>query len=251
MRTSIATIVPTLNEAGCIRACLNRLIDVGAVDIVVVDSGSTDGTADIVRREFEQIKLIEIASANRGRQMNIGVEHTGADILLFVHADLLVPEPSLVQIRAAVAGGALGGGFKKRYVPGTAGLRLYALLLNTVYLPCFGLVGTNAIFVRRDVFRSVGGFATGHMEDLSFSRALRRRGRVEILPGPVMVSARRYVRNGITRQILRNALLAAGYHARHAHAWGGADRVRGLAAKLPLKRMPPTSSFGREPGHRY
>ena len=246
MRSSIATIIPTLNEAGCIRACLNHLLAIGANDIVVVDGSSSDGTADIVRSEFQRIRLVEGVSAHRGQQMNIGVNHTRADILLFLHADLSIAKHSYAHILAAVERGALGGGFKKRYAPESVSLRLYAALLNTIYLPCFGMVGTNAMFVRRDVFQSIGGFATaGQMEDLVFSRALTQRGRIQILPGSVTVSARRYLRNGVVRQILINALLAFRFHACRVRS---AERT---VMKQPVARTRLTSSFHREHGHRY
>jgi hypothetical protein len=68
--------------------------------------------------------------------------------------------------------------------------------------------GDQSIFVRREIFRALGGFAPiALMEDLEFSRRLRRHGQVAVLDPPVESSGRRHLERGPWRTTLENGLL--------------------------------------------
>ena len=72
--------------------------------------------------------------------------------------------------------------------------------------------GDQGIFVRRSAFDAVGGFVEVRlMEDVLLMREFRRRGwRIELLPGPLHVDPRRWLKHGVVRQTLRNWTLLAG-----------------------------------------
>jgi rSAM/selenodomain-associated transferase 2 len=207
----IAVIIPALNEAARLGGLLRDLAENhGFSEVVVVDGGSADGTLEIARSAAGVTAL----SAPRGRapQMNAGAAAAGAEALLFLHADARLPPGAAGQIRAALADPAVvGGAFRTWTVPDPDAPRawlgplLHLADLRSRYTRA--PYGDQGIFVRADVFRALGGFpAQPLMEDLAFSRALRRRGRLARAPGRVLVSGRRFQRHPLYYLTLMNAL---------------------------------------------
>lgn len=208
---TISIILPVLNERELIDRALSRLTGLGADELLVVDGGSRDGT-DRVARATPGVTLLR-ESPGRARQMNAGVRASAGEILLFAHADMAFPPGAVEGIRAVIGEGAVGGCFFKRYEPSTLFLRWYGWGLNHLLLAGMGrMVGTNGIFARRDCFLALGGFPeVPILEDLIFADRLRLRGRLGIIPQPVVVSGRRYVKSGIFRQILINGRIFLAY----------------------------------------
>ncbi|MDF1734023.1 MAG: glycosyltransferase [Minwuia sp.] len=87
---SISVVVPVKNEAAGLAACLDGILaqTVAVDEILVIDSGSTDGTQDIVR-SCAQARLLEIAPGdfNHGETRNLGVRETSGDLVLFTVGD--------------------------------------------------------------------------------------------------------------------------------------------------------------------
>lgn len=179
----------------------------------MVDGNSSDGTSEIIRREFPSVRLLSAAYAERSFQLNLGGFEASGDVLLFAHADMQFPAQAIDEVRSEIRQGAVGGGFKKRYQPNRFFLSVYGYSLNTIYLSWMRcLVGTNAIFVRRDIFEKLDGFPEmPFLEDVVFSDRLCREGPVAVLETPVTVSSRRYLSRGILRQILCNMQILLGY----------------------------------------
>ena len=203
-----AVVVPALNEARHIEACLASVRGQGdAVDLVVVDGGSSDGTPALAR------PLARVLEAPRGRasQMNAGARATSGDVLLFLHGDTRLAPDALAAIRAALSDArVVGGTFTLRFEPATPLLRLYAWYTRFSWR--LFRYGDQGIFVRRADFDALGGYApVPIMEDVDFLARLARRGRTVLIPLPVTTSARRFHRHGIVRQQLRNAVLVTLY----------------------------------------
>ena len=179
----------------------------------MVDGSSSDGTAEIVRVEFPQIKLFETAYPDRALQMNLGAFEAKGDIFLFVHADMRLPTNAVAAIRTKIKAGYVGGGFKKKYEPSNGFFRIYEFFLNEFYLSLMRcLVGTNAMFVTREVFQKMNGFRDHpFLEDLIFAECLKKHGHIAVIADRVQVSSRRYFRRGILNQIARNLLILIRY----------------------------------------
>jgi rSAM/selenodomain-associated transferase 2 len=201
-------ILPVYNEASIIDETLTALERVSGIhEIIIVDGGSTDLTCCIIRDRHPAVTLLsDPALRGRACQMNAGANLALGEILIFCHADTQIPPDALAQIDEAVEhGGAEAGGFLKRYSPSPPLLVLYAFLQNTLcgrFLKHF--VGTNAIFIRRDVFHTLGGYRLlPFLEDIDLCDRLHRGGyRLVALRGPVHVSARRYLAEGILRRVM-------------------------------------------------
>lgn len=206
---TISAIIPALNEAENITQVIEAA-RAHADEIVVVDGGSSDDT-----RERAEACGVEVLTTppGRGCQMNAGALAATKDILLFLHADTILPENSAPFMREALARprtacgafklGIEGAGFGLRCIEGLANLRSQ----------CFGMpYGDQAIFVRSDRFRECGGFGTlPIMEDFDLVRRLKRTGSIAIVPFAVRASGRRWNRLGILRTTLINQRVIAGY----------------------------------------
>ncbi len=209
-RPRLAVVIPTLNEELELPATLPRALAAGD-EVCVSDGGSSDATVDIARSLGARVIT---GPAGRGGQLNRGAYATESDILLFLHADTRLPDNAGGMVRDAVAGGAVGGGFRIRYDP-EPGLLRYGLRLSTMRNRLTGCPpGDQAQFVRREAFAAVGGFPEWPiLEDIDFIRRLKRFGRLTIIDQPVITSARRFLKQGTVRICVTNYLIWALYLA--------------------------------------
>jgi rSAM/selenodomain-associated transferase 2 len=210
---SVSIIIPTLNEAACLARTLHALRDEKPAE-VVVDGGSSDGTV----HEAAGADVLLRAPRGRAAQMNRGAAAASGDVLLFLHTDCTLEAGALrAAERSLAARGVAAGCF--RMTVAAAG-PLYRLIgaCATARVRLTGLVyGDQGLFVRRNFFERAGGFPEVRlMEDVLISRSLRRLGRVAVAPRRIYVSPRRWQRQGLVRQTLRNwtltALAAGGVH---------------------------------------
>jgi rSAM/selenodomain-associated transferase 2 len=194
-------IVPVLDEAAGIEACLAPLQPMRArgVEVIVVDGGSRDATCSLAAPLADRV--LE-APRGRARQMNAGAAAARGDVLVFLHADTLLPSGADGLVDAAIANGAAWGRFDVR-IPGTSALlRLVAWSMNLRSRLSGIATGDQAIFARRDAFEAAGGFPEiPLMEDVALSRHLKRAGRPACLRERVVTSARRWERHGTLRTI--------------------------------------------------
>ncbi len=204
---SISIVIPTLNEAACIGDTLRSLRRQRPLEIIVVDGGSTDGT-DVLARDAD---LVLAADPARATQMNAGAARARGDYLLFLHADCTVEDgalaaaESLLRRRSVIAGcftmRVQADGLVYRAIDTCAGARVR--LTGIVY-------GDQGLFLRRADFERLVGFpCVRFMEDVEFSKRLRREGRVVVLPQRVFVSPRRWRKTGVLLQTVRNWTLTA------------------------------------------
>lgn len=207
---AISIVMPVLNEGGTINRVIARLRGLalnGRAEIIVVDGDPQGGTVGVI--EDRSIRTVT-AEQGRGRQMNRGAAVAAGAILLFLHADTLPPDDFLTLIRAAlddqrIVGGAFDLGFdtKRRSFKVT---ELYVSLRTRLTKVPFG---DQAIFIRRDYFKELGGYKDiPIMEDADLMKRIRKRGdRIAIIPRKVMTSPRRYEREGLLYCTARNVLL--------------------------------------------
>ena len=198
MRVSI--IIPAFNEALLIRPFLWNLRErTRGAEIIVVDGGSTDGTDRLAEGFCDHV--IRSGARSRARQMNVGADAAGGEILWFLHADAEVPMESLNEIARIMRNPEICGGFFRIRLPAapavyrlTDGFAHYAGLL--LGMRC----GDHGIFCRRSAFVDTEGFPdVPLMEDVEFFRRLRRCGRVLYSNKRIGASPRRYETVGATR----------------------------------------------------
>lgn len=207
----ISVIIPTLNEELTLEKSLISAVNSNEVEIIVSDGGSLDATLAIAKRFTD--KLIS-SPAGRGVQLNRGADASSGDILLFLHADTILPKgwDNIVGETlndSMVSGGAFSFALSKRSLPFSLISFMTNLRSRFFKLP----YGDQAIFVRRETFERLGGFQEiPIMEDLELVKSIRRCGTLKVLNLPVITSSRRWDREGWIKTMLRNQLLLFLYH---------------------------------------
>jgi rSAM/selenodomain-associated transferase 2 len=210
---TLSIIVPTLNEAEQIVDTLRPLQPLRAAghEILVVDGGSTDATAELAAPLADHVLR---AGRGRARQMNAGAEIARGDVLLFLHADTRLPDGAERLILDGLARSGRGWGRFDVRLSGRHPLLVITGRLFSLRSRLSGVAtGDQAIFVRHDWFEQAGGYPDlPLMEDLALSRALKRRGRPLCLWQRVTTSSRRWEANGIVRTILLMWRLRLAYY---------------------------------------
>lgn len=220
----VSAVIPALNEAANLARLLPDLLSrEPGMEIVVVDGGSDDESAEVVGR-WTAIRWL-VGPRGRARQMNAGARAATAPVLLFLHADTRLPGGAAAAIEAALADPAVvGGRFDVRLDSTRPLLGLVAWMMNQRSRLSGIATGDQAIFVRRAVFEEMGGYADiPLMEDVDFTRRLKRRGRIAALRLSVTTSARKWEREGVMRTIVLmwalRLLYALGVSPARLHRW--------------------------------
>lgn len=204
-RSFISIIIPTLNEEATLGPTLRRIhLQEEPYEVIVVDGGSSDDT-----RERADAHGATVLAASQGRavQMNYGADRATGEVLLFLHADTLLPSNGLSVIRASLSDpAATSGTFQLQFDRSTPLLHFYGWCTRFPWTRlCFGDRGQ---FVRRSVFEEVGPYPDWPLyEDLELAARLHEHGGFQFLDVPVTTSARRFHQKGPLRQQLRNLYL--------------------------------------------
>ena len=197
-RLRLSIVMPVLDEAERIGAALQALARLrrDGCEVIVVDGGSADRS-----RELAEPLCDRVVSSARGRavQMNCGARHASGEALLFLHADTRLPPDADALVRSAL----------KRHVWGRFDveiesrhrlLRVVACAMNLRSRLSSIATGDQAIFVRRDAFPGFPPIAL--MEDIAFSREMKRRGAPACLRERVRTSGRRWEKRGVLRTVV-------------------------------------------------
>jgi rSAM/selenodomain-associated transferase 2 len=202
MTMSLAIIIPVLNEVAVLPKLLEQLVPfrTRGVEIVVVDGGSQDASADVAR-ELNVPALC--AAQGRARQMNAGAAAARGEALLFLHADTELPPFADNAIAAALASGRhVWGRFDVRITGRSPILSLIAVLMNLRSRLTGIATGDQGLFMTREAFEAVGGFPDQPlMEDIEICRRLLRLSPPKCLRERVLTSGRRWEARGIWRTI--------------------------------------------------
>ncbi len=206
---SIAVIIPVFNEQEAVPTLHHTLLPMGFEEIILVDGDSQDRTLEVARallsKKSHSCYRIISGPKGRGGQMNTGAAQATTDILLFVHADTQLPHNAKNVIEQALSHPhTVGGRFDVRFPHDQGYAWLVSRMMNHRSRLSGICTGDQAIFVRRHVFESMAGFADiPLMEDIEFSRRLKRQGTLVALSETVTTSFRRWEQHGPLRTIVR------------------------------------------------
>jgi hypothetical protein len=222
----ISVVIPAVNEAHRIGECVSAVRGApGVGEIIVVDGGSEDGTADAARTAGARV-LIHAAAPDsgggRGGQLRAGVRAATGDVVAIVHADTRTTAQTFTRILEALrgnpslVGGAYGGLF------GGKGWRLRTLEFANDLRAAWGVSFGDQVqfFRRRPMIRADLFPDMPLMEDVELSLRMQRLGRVTFLFGDARISARRWTA-GLSRRGGLVVRLVAGYFLRRL--WGTPD----------------------------
>lgn len=210
MSAKISIVIPVLNEASKIAKTIAIAQSGKNVEILVVDGGSQDNTVELV--QSLGLKVL-FAPTGRANQMNIGAKAATGEILLFLHADTLLPNGFDRKVRRVLyQPNIIAGAFSLQIDGSLRGLRLIEIGVNLrsrlLSLP----YGDQAIFVKAEAFKVLGGYTQlPIMEDFEFVLQLRKNGKIAIVPTPVITSSRRWQKLGVWQTTIVNQLAIAAY----------------------------------------
>jgi rSAM/selenodomain-associated transferase 2 len=200
--TTLSIIIPVIDEAAGIEACLVPLRSMRArgVEVVVVDGGSRDATRSLAAPLAD---LVLQSPRGRALQMNAGAKAAHGEVLVFLHADTILPGHADVAIARSVEEGARWGRFDVSIAGSDPLLAVVAAMMNARSRITGIATGDQAIFVRREDFIAAGCFREiPLMEDVALSKRLKRISRPACLRERVVTSGRRWERRGTLRTIV-------------------------------------------------
>lgn len=209
-RPQISVVIPALNEASGIARSIASAAREPGVEVIVVDGGSRDKTVQVARREGARTLSVP---AGRARQMNAGARASSGAILVFLHADTVLPSNYAGLVRRLLASpDVVAGAFRLGIESRRKSLRWIETGANWrsrwLRLP----YGDQGLFVQSRLFSELGGYADlPFMEDYDLVRRLNRRGRVVLAPEAVVTSARRWERLGVVRTTLLNQAMVTAH----------------------------------------
>lgn len=204
----ISIVIPALDEEASIVRAIRSCRVAGPCEVIVVDGGSRDRTVEIARAEADAVIA---AARGRAAQMNAGAGVARGNVLLFLHADTVLPRGSVPAVLGALQDPrVIGGAFRVRlsaspgagrYVRAMLGITGRMIGMRAAIARAF--TGDQAIFVRAEAFRAVGGYPEiPLMEDVELSRRMRRAGKTVLLPLRVRTAGRRWESWGPLRTVL-------------------------------------------------
>ncbi len=190
----IDIIIPVLNEEKILREKKDYYLWLKTkARVIFVDGGSRDQTV-LVAREYGEMTICE---RGRAMQMNTGALAGRSEDLLFLHVDTLLSEEALTQMREALKNEICGGCFSLKIMEAGLIFRVFESLVNFRARYFKIIDGDLGVFVKKEVFNRLGGFDQVRvMEDILFSKKLRKAGKVVFLPGKIFVSGRRWYEEG-------------------------------------------------------
>jgi len=196
--TSISIVIPVLDEADHIGSLLKRLPN--GLEVIVVDGGSKDSTVDLA---FSLGYKVISSARGRAIQMNAGAAQTKGEVLVFLHADCMLPRDFDREISVFSFSDRAWGRFDVRIDSQHVMFRIIERMINLRSRLTGICTGDQAIFVRRSAFEAIDGLPViPLMEDIDVSKRLKKLSRPYIINSPVQTSARRWLKGGIFKTIL-------------------------------------------------
>jgi rSAM/selenodomain-associated transferase 2 len=209
----ISVVVPSWRDSENLRLLLPALARREQVAELIVVDASGEPEAETIAGQSGAI-FIASRAPNRGAQMNLGAAASSGDVLLFHHCDTALDDTHLEAIQSALADpSVVGGAFFRKFDGRHPGLMWLESVARFLTRHGGTLYGDQSIFVRRGIFEKLGGFAEiPLMEDVEFSRRLRRAGKIAVLDPPVASSGRRHLEKGAWRTTIQNGLFILLYN---------------------------------------
>lgn len=202
----ISVIVPIYNEEKILaKNSLHFQALSHKAELIFVDGGSLDKSRQIAKK-YGQVLMTK---KGRACQLNYGAGYAQEDIVLFLHADTVIVQDTLMSIEDAVRNKSyIGGCLTQRIDKESFAYRLIESFGNIRARVTKVFYGDQGIFIRKDIFSKMSGFPeVPIMEDVIFTKNLRRQGETTVIPDRIIVSPRRWDKAGIVKTMFLYTLI--------------------------------------------
>jgi rSAM/selenodomain-associated transferase 2 len=231
----VSIVIPVRNDAEALARTLDWVGGLQGMDRAEIVVAAAPGPDATERVAAGRARVLRPGGSTRAELMNAGAAAACGDTLFFLHADSFPPPDALALIGRALADPrVVGGAFEHLFDEEAWSLRAITWIDRIRYRLTRNWYGDQGIFVRAAVFRELGGYRELRiLEDLDFSRRLKRRGRSALVRVPLRTSGRRFLARGPWRTlgfcVWLLALDMLGLDTeRYAERWRGpADRAPG------------------------
>lgn len=235
----VSVIIPVLNESLAIVPTLERLAGLrrDGGEVIVVDAGSADDTCALAEPLCDRVV---VSDRGRALQMNQGAAVARGEVLLFLHADTILPLEAAQWLRAFLASDRAWGRFNVRLSGDRPLFRVVAAMMNLRSRLTGIATGDQGIFVRRALFEDLGGYRNlPLMEDVELCRRLKRVSRPFCVATPVITDSRRWEQHDAWRTIVLMWCLRWRY-------WRGEDpSALARAYRADVRRTAPAADSGQ------
>jgi len=202
INTTVALVIPVLNEAKSLMHSIERLKALhDTYHVMFCDGGSHDDTCVLLQKySFNYCR----SPRGRALQMNTGAFSCDSDILIFIHADTTISSSDIELVKKAMQDESIVGGRFDVCLSGkNFAFRIIEWMINLRSRITGISTGDQCQFVRRSIFEEMSGFPEqGLMEDVEFSKQLKRYGKIACLKNKVVTSSRRWEENGIIKTVI-------------------------------------------------
>ena len=204
----LSIIIPVLNEGAGLAKLFDSLQPIvnGSFELIFVDGGSEDTSVEQLRSYARRSAAhVSVTSSPCGRaiQLNTGASQAKGHVLLFLHADTLLPKDTRYQFLGKVSGDKFWGRFDVQLDCNTWPFRVISAFINGRSRLSGIATGDQAIFVSKKLFEQVGGFPDQLlMEDVELSKRLKLIASPICLGDKVITSARKWKKGGLILSLI-------------------------------------------------
>ena len=206
-KKAISIIIPCINEGKNLQQLLPILennLKGQQHEIIIADGGSSDHSAQIAKKY--SVTFLSCPKLGRSNQMIEGVAISKYPILYFVHADTRPPDGFYDDILKAIGEGFPVGCFRFRFDSPNPLLKINNFFTRFNFPWCRG--GDQSLYIERELYQKIGGFDPSYsiMEEYDLIARAQQVVPFKIIPKEVVVSARKYSKNGYLRVQIANLI---------------------------------------------
>jgi len=212
----LSVIIPVYNEGDRLLSVVDHIFErIGCENqVIVVDGGSDDNSLHPLNAYAKTVENLSVITAPKSRalQMNAGAKLAKTSILLFLHADTLLPESAYPELMYFSTSKYIWGRFDVRLNNNALPYKIISWFINKRSRLTSIATGDQAIFIRRVMFERINGFVKQPlMEDIDLSTRLKKTSQPYCSKAVVTTSARKWEREGVIKTVWLMWKLRAAY----------------------------------------